>query len=364
MSKFYQLTQTEADELWHCATSIQQILANAANRDGNDTHVANPEPTPEAAPTPEVKTQPLPPVETPILTPTRDLLNVDRVALNVCSRSDSWPYEQDDIDTIRRAGFSKVKFMTSEPVSNYWRVIQETNATADLLRLYFPRADDRVDWSMAQWVAELLPRLEPWFAVKSDWIVEVGNEPNHAGHPVEGGGEGFGTMFRNASHWQLFFVTMADAIRNAYPDAKIAYPGLSPSVREETNTGLHFTKFIEQTPRAVEIADYWCTHSYWQNAEHVGSTVFGASFIEQRTAFYLANGQRAKPIIESEFARTGQEYMTQETAAQYIARWNSLHGNDLGLRDSYIFTLYDHRSNFFQGQHIRGSNVDVILGAR
>ncbi len=151
-----------------------------------------------------------------------------------------------------------------------------------------------------------LPILREYQAAlgSAPFIVQIHNEPNLRQ-------EGWGSAWADGYGFTVWFMSVLNAYRQAFPTAKLGYPALSPGI-DLPHLRLAESTFIAQSLEAVRAADWFAVHAYWQQPD-------GGDLITP-VAQWRAWAQ-GKPIIATEVGPADHTPVTAIAVQRAYARF-------------------------------------------
>ncbi|MCP4359743.1 MAG: M23 family metallopeptidase [Chloroflexi bacterium] len=179
-----------------------------------------------------------------------------------------------------------------------------------------------------------------------DVVVELHNEPNLTV-------EGMGSTWRNGAEFNRWFLEVLRLYRQAIPNMRFIYPGLSPgaSVR---NIKMDHVEFIEASRDAVKAADGLGIHLYWSN-------VYPMSLALNVLDDYIARF-RFKPIWVTEASNNKAGTAVHRKAAEYLQFWQELQKRPTVQGVTY-FVASASNSEFKEEIWV-GRNIGAMVGRR
>ncbi len=139
-------------------------------------------------------------------------------------------------------------------------------------------------------------------------VVELHNEPNLVP-------EGLSGAWQDGSTFADWWIDVLNRYRQAIPNMRFIYPGLSPGA-DVSGIKQDHIRFIEASRRAVEAADGLGIHTYWSN-------VYPMSKALDVLDDYISRF-RYKPIWITEASNNKAGTSTFRKAQQYLDFWNEI----------------------------------------
>jgi len=167
--------------------------------------------------------------------------------------------------------------------------------------------------------------------------------------------EGWTFSWQNGREFAQWWLTVRNALKGVYPEARFGWPGLSPDgfpMPERTND----LRFLDDGVDAVRAADFICLHCYWRDEAELRSPNGGMGHLEYRRRYpdkLLFITEFSNPIPNVDMLAKGRQYV------QYYQALRDVPG--LGAAFSFVVSA---SANFpYEAWRSEGGQINEIASA-
>ena len=215
--------------------------------------------------------------------------------------------EEGDLEALQQARAEAVVLSSSEEKATIDRLRAANPGMFTLVRLAADPVAEKL--SAESFMAMIEKNLGRLYRLGVRWF-EVGASPNLQF-------DGWGRYWSNGAQFSRWFLDVCAKIREAFPDAKLGFPGLAP-VDPISGQREHALRFLEQAGESLLAADWIGVNCYWTDLGGMDDLHAGRLYEEYRLLI------PQKLLLITEFGNPAAEVTPEEKARQYLDFYRSL----------------------------------------
>jgi hypothetical protein len=212
------------------------------------------------------------------------------------------------VDTLKRYNYSVAKVVTAWGIGRRWDSHSRTHILQNMSHVIVRTVSGDPSYHSASWYPEpmeVVREIEPWYALRKDILIEIGNEPDTRSEKT-------GYVEHDVWAYRWYLLETIKAVRRNYPQVKIIGP--SPRV----NSIPQWQRWIEILQDPLRDCDMLSAHIYgWHNLTVNWEDT--AQYVRLRTAYDRLF--RDKPVMITEVGI----HDVQQTAQHKIAKYHEFY---------------------------------------